>query len=205
MERTCKKCGETKPIEEFTKDKKCKLGYRFICKRCKNNYQSLREVHSKRLIKKRQLFDKGLKKCCTCKKIKPVNYFGLCKRNKDGHDDHCKICACNFSKTFYNINKKGKIKIYNELNKNSIKQKASLYMPMYYINNKNLILKRVKEYGTRNRNNITDLYIISLIQKAYGLKRQNIKKNSELIESHHMYIKIKRLLKSKKDENIKTS
>ena len=38
MERTCKKCGETKPIEEFAKVKQNKYGYSYCCKKCTSNY-----------------------------------------------------------------------------------------------------------------------------------------------------------------------
>jgi hypothetical protein len=34
MERTCKKCGETKPIEEFAKNWTCTSGRVMVCKVC---------------------------------------------------------------------------------------------------------------------------------------------------------------------------
>lgn len=37
MERTCKKCGEIKPIEEFVKDSRSK---RYTCKHCRNKYKA---------------------------------------------------------------------------------------------------------------------------------------------------------------------
>lgn len=40
MERTCKKCGETKLIEEFIIDKKYKSGHGYRCKQCKNKLLS---------------------------------------------------------------------------------------------------------------------------------------------------------------------
>ena len=33
--RVCRKCGQEKPLEEFTKDKECVLGHSHICKQCK--------------------------------------------------------------------------------------------------------------------------------------------------------------------------
>jgi len=41
MERTCKKCGETKLIEKFTKNKNCKNGFNYICRRCTTIYKTL--------------------------------------------------------------------------------------------------------------------------------------------------------------------
>lgn len=40
MERTCKKCGETKPIEEFPKSKSTAGGHEFTCKRCSNKQKN---------------------------------------------------------------------------------------------------------------------------------------------------------------------
>lgn len=34
MEITCKKCGETKPLDEFSRHKRCKFGRRSECKSC---------------------------------------------------------------------------------------------------------------------------------------------------------------------------
>lgn len=45
MERTCKKCGETKPIEEFKKDKSVKSGHGLTCKICYNNENRLYKLY----------------------------------------------------------------------------------------------------------------------------------------------------------------
>ena len=34
MKRVCQKCGEEKPIEEFSKDSRIKSGYLWKCKMC---------------------------------------------------------------------------------------------------------------------------------------------------------------------------
>ena len=38
--KTCSKCGETKPVSEFTVDKTKPDGYYSSCKGCKNHYMS---------------------------------------------------------------------------------------------------------------------------------------------------------------------
>ena len=52
---------------------------------------------------------------------------------------------------------------------------------------------------------LKDSYIIQNIMLRFKLKRKNIKAYPELIKSYREQIRIKRLLKSKKHENIKTS
>jgi len=46
MLRECKKCKETKDLEEFTKNKNCKFGYEHTCRECSN-----------RLIKKKHYYN----------------------------------------------------------------------------------------------------------------------------------------------------
>ena len=41
MERTCKKCGENKQLDEFYKNKHSKDGHLNICKKCSNEYYKL--------------------------------------------------------------------------------------------------------------------------------------------------------------------
>ncbi len=38
MKRTCKKCNKEKLLELFTKNSKCRYGYRWICKECMNKW-----------------------------------------------------------------------------------------------------------------------------------------------------------------------
>ena len=46
--KTCSRCGETKPLEEFVKDNRRKDGHATICKECRRKkdrerYQQLKE------------------------------------------------------------------------------------------------------------------------------------------------------------------
>jgi hypothetical protein len=50
MERTCQKCGETKPIEEFDKNKNRSYGYTNTCKKCRTITQKkYRETHREKI------------------------------------------------------------------------------------------------------------------------------------------------------------
>jgi hypothetical protein len=148
MERTCKKCGETKPIEEFIKRKDRPIGYFAQCRKCNNKRNKSRrdldadkarekerlwykkhytETHQD-LIKeqeyKKELLNKGLNICIKCKEIKPVNEF-----RKDRNT--CKLCR-KIQLSEYRISNKEYIK--NRLHSNYIKnrEKQLRQSKLYY-------------------------------------------------------------------------
>jgi hypothetical protein len=106
MERTCKKCGETKPIEEFTKNKNCKNGVTSECLCCKNDKQlkfrsnnreytntQARTYGDKRYphrIEHRKLIDAGFKKCSKCGNVFEFKEFhegrSICYKCRTKHD-----------------------------------------------------------------------------------------------------------------------
>jgi len=108
MERTCKKCRETKPLNEFAKSNECNGGYRYTCKVCLNKSR-LRPI-SQKLIDRIDLFRRGLKICCVCKEIKPLYDFYPRSKTADGLETNCKSCSNKISNT-YKKNNREKIKI----------------------------------------------------------------------------------------------
>lgn len=86
--KKCSICRQYKPLTEFYKSKKCKDGYRSICKDCireRSGYKKKEEV--------RKVIDGILyKRCSRCKQWKPVEEFCKHKGSKDGFDNICKIC-----------------------------------------------------------------------------------------------------------------
>lgn len=108
MERTCKKCGETKPIEEFARSIECKNGYRYTCKICLN--KSHLKPLSQKIIDRIDLFRMGLKKCCICKKTKQLSDFYPRNVTADGLTTDCKKCNNKRGQEYKNNNKE-KIRI----------------------------------------------------------------------------------------------
>jgi len=106
MERTCKKCGETKHIDDFVKNKFCKLGVSHICRKCENERQTKRRdkdriTYNKRalesnykrhpyLIERKKLIDMGMKKCSRCGKPFDFMEFNkggcICYKCRTGHE-----------------------------------------------------------------------------------------------------------------------
>jgi hypothetical protein len=120
---------------------------------------------------------------------------------------------------------KDKISKYKLENRELILKRAKEYR----IKNKDKIRKEYKAYCDKNRDEIRlkgriknidgerrkqrkedrdylkTYYISAKLRRSTGLNMKTIKEHPELIESYGQQIKIKRLLKQKKDESTKTS
>ena len=88
--RTCRKCGETKPLSEF--DRRSGTGnYRGVCKACRRAYQR-RPFNPDR---RRTKFFVGTTELLTCRKCqlaKPWTEFPLRGRSSDRLQTWCKAC-----------------------------------------------------------------------------------------------------------------
>ena len=194
MERTCYKCRETIPIEKFVIDKKQKWGHTYICKPCANERQKI-------LLKNNPLL----------REKKSNRHKEWLQENKE------KVIAT--SKAYQ---RKNKDKFREYAKKNYIRHMDSIryYQKQYHESNKEFIRQINKKYRITNREkinfksierskdeiaNLKDSYIIDLIQNTVGLSRKEIRYHPYLIESYRVQIKVNRLLKQKKNENIKTS
>ncbi len=84
--KRCPKCGETKSINEFNKNKTKKDGLQSQCKKCVNKY-----------YKKRS---KKIKKCAKCEEWKPFSEFYKERKSKNGYGSWCKKCHTKYSKKY---------------------------------------------------------------------------------------------------------
>jgi len=178
MEQTCKKCGETKTIEEFAKN--CKyingkyyINYRNYCLLCYNEIKRIKYNENVELERKRQRerWAQNRDKLVREKRERRM-------RNKQKYKE---------------TDRK-----WNEANRDKRRNQVYKYKKRYP--------DRVKETAKRSRDKsareVSDTYVKKIINRNYDISFKSITK--ELIRSYRQQIKVKRLLKQKKND-IKTS
>lgn len=145
-----------------------------------------------------------MKKCATCKQIKPLSEFHLHKREKDGHQTACKNCrsaarASDMERNYIQGRK------YYLANKDTLKKKRT----ERYIIKRDLELEKRKIYNTthkeQNRNRrFMRVYGISLQEYNQILEKQNsrcaicrdLNENGKMlcVDHNHLTGKIRGLL-----------
>jgi hypothetical protein len=88
-EKKCIKCGEGKPLKEFSKSSRCKNGRRGTCKSCDN----LRRRHPDPTKRKYQakVID-GKKRCKECGEEKLLSEFNRNAEGVGGRQNICRVC-----------------------------------------------------------------------------------------------------------------
>ena len=165
--KVCTKCGVWKPLEEFNKQKGCKLGVRPSCRECdkkvkREYYANNKELHSERCkkyreenkekvdAKRREYYYNNREEISKQRKEKyKENKEEILKQQKEYYERN-KEAVKEYSKRYYQENKERinlRNKIYNENNK----EKLAIAKKKWYEENKEDILKYHKEYHTRNK------------------------------------------------------
>jgi hypothetical protein len=86
-ERTCSKCQQSKSVENFDTEKRCKWGLRAECKTC-------RETQAKQRSAARPTYPEGTTKCCTtCQTAKLLAEFHNAVKGGFGKQAQCAGCA----------------------------------------------------------------------------------------------------------------
>jgi len=202
IELTCKKCGDTKPVSEFVKNPKTKYGYIYTCKVCRTKYtndyytknkERLSEHSKDYWAKNREwLLEKG-------KEYRAKNKGRISKRNKEykaKNKDHIILKNAEWYKKNYDI-----IYAKRRIAINGDRDKYLTYMRGYYAKNIDDRLAHTRS----QRDELHDQYVCKVLYNVFGISTAMAKEHPELIESYREQIRIRRLLKSKKDENTKTS
>ena len=96
--KTCKRCGETKPLEDMKKDKRYADGRAAHCKKC----HKIEPEHRKRWNKAdRDNWPDGYRPCLQCHKMLPFSEFGKNRNLWGGVTNQCKPCRKVISKKYY--------------------------------------------------------------------------------------------------------
>jgi hypothetical protein len=83
LEKLCKECKNTKPLEDFYRDKKTRDGRERMCKEC----------HNYRIKAPATKIEISEKKCTRCNVIKPITKFHKQSSSRDGHKIYCADCC----------------------------------------------------------------------------------------------------------------
>lgn len=83
--KTCTKCGETKSLSEFHKNKMGKFGVRSYCKICVASSKYEGEMSD-------------VKTCTKCGETKCLSEFSKQKNGKFGVQSHCRVCLSGYLK-----------------------------------------------------------------------------------------------------------
>lgn len=102
--RTCNKCGETKDLELFEKDKEKKFGRRPTCKTCRyearKHYNKSPKKKNTSKVKVKNEEVPLIKTCSRCKETKEIDLFRTNNAKKFGRDSICKKCDILKSKQY---------------------------------------------------------------------------------------------------------
>ena len=85
--KTCKICGEEKPLDQFHKDRQKADGLNSYCKPC-----TIAKQLDYKMRPPRRKDPTGLKTCAHCKALKPVDDYYAAADRWDGRDNMCKTC-----------------------------------------------------------------------------------------------------------------
>lgn len=167
IEKACSKCKLIKPLSEFHKASKRKLGIRSSCKEC-----------NKKPIKIKP--EKTHKKCYDCKQIKILNEFNVCNRNKDKKSSLCRICS-KIQGELYRQKEENKVKA--KLYKKQYKNNNPDYQKNYTKQNRHKINIQVRN---KRKSNIQFKITNNLRSRLHDiLKYKNIEKT---FQSHNKFL-----------------
>lgn len=88
MEKPCKQCGQTKPLEAFYRDKRREDGRDFYCKECRDGRGAA--LRARRKESRPPRIPPTEKLCKVCGIVKPINEFYNGAKNRRSK---CKVCT----------------------------------------------------------------------------------------------------------------
>ena len=90
--KKCKKCGISKDVTKFYRNRRAKDGREYRCKPCSD--QLTKEKRKNNVRKNARPADvDGMRICSKCRVLKDRTEFYRCKATKDGLHNNCKACS----------------------------------------------------------------------------------------------------------------
>jgi hypothetical protein len=96
MSKTCRDCGLSKPLSEFSPSRKNKDGHASYCRPCFSlrgrEYRRRRAAADGKEVRRRPKVPPGSAHCSSCEQTKPLTDFGTRSGNRTGRTAYCKAC-----------------------------------------------------------------------------------------------------------------
>jgi len=95
QKKKCYRCGELRPVIEYSKDERMTDGLKRVCDSCAIAISTKNDKHKlKKQVQKRAelITNQRTKQCSRCGEDKPVSEFYKVKSNKDGLAHKCRLC-----------------------------------------------------------------------------------------------------------------
>lgn len=165
--QVCKKCGISKPLEDFSPKKTGRNGRRTECKECRRVPHLREKREAQRKCIERYELGEEVKFCPRCETCKPMTAFSNSSSHSDGKRSECKDCR---SKYYYDNHERAveRIRAYYDENQETIKA----YRRAYYQENLDHEKQRNRVYYRRNQKRIR------LMAKDYRKRKPEVKRAS---------------------------
>lgn len=204
--KTCKTCGEEKPIEEFVKSKNTKDGCLNKCKLCNNliRKEQYYANHEYTKQKNKEYREKNKEKLNLCnRRYKEKNREKLRLAEREWRKNNPELSRersrryreahPNYKKEYYAKNKSKLIKKVIEWQKEN-KERYIKRVKEWKMKNYNAWLQNERERHKTKVENLTDDYVVKLLKGKGKLLVKDVPK--ELIEAKRLQILIQREIKN---------
>lgn len=143
--KRCSKCGKTKPVSEFCKDRGKKDGLNVYCRDCVRARNWGGDPPPKPVPPA-----PGMRKCARCQETKPVAEFSKRTSSKDGLEYYCRACCGAAVRAHNQANRDAKREYSSRYRLANLKQKRE-YWDKYYRANAEQLRARSSQNHWANR------------------------------------------------------
>lgn len=145
--KRCNKCGEVKPISDYTKDKTHSDGLRSICRKCTNDAQPR---------KQREILPDGFRRCTRCKEVKGYGEFNKQKTSRLGIRPVCRVCTKKES-VIYVANNSERTRERSKQYRLEHPEEYKASIQDWYERNRTYVSQRAREHYLKNREKYREL------------------------------------------------
>ncbi len=95
--KRCRRCGKTKPLEAFPRNKRQDDGLHFNCRPC-HTAQTRESILRRKASPRPEPLPDSVKRCRKCGEVKPLCDFSPCTMGALGRNSWCKLCLAAWTK-----------------------------------------------------------------------------------------------------------